>query len=105
MEDYYSTNNKNWKRNLIIVLIIINFPIFSNRKLEEQRKLNEITEISIIVNGTGNQTIINGEEFNSHQFNDTPTFIFINGVLQNYTGLVVYDLEELENNITIIWDH
>ena len=60
MEDYYSTNNKNWKRNLIIVLIIINFPIFSNRKLEEQRKLNEITEISIIVNGTGNQTIING---------------------------------------------
>jgi len=57
------------------------------------------------VNGTGNQTILYGEPFNLRQFNDSPTFIFINDVLQNYTGNVAYDLEELENNITMIWDH
>ena len=102
MKDHI-TNNKSWKRNLIIILIIINLSIFSNNKLEKQKKLNEITEISIIVNGTGNQSIFNGKPFSSHQFNDIPTFIFINDVLQNYAGLVAYNLEELENNITIIW--
>jgi len=56
MKDH-STNNKSWKRNLIVILIIINLSIFSNNKLEEQRKLNEIKEISIIVNATGNQRI------------------------------------------------
>ena len=43
MKDH-STNNKSWKRNLIIYLIIINLSIISNNKLEEQRKLNEITD-------------------------------------------------------------
>ena len=57
------------------------------------------------MNGTGNQNIFIGKPFSSHQFNDIPTFIFINDVLQNYAGLVAYNLEELENNITIIWDH
>ena len=51
------------------------------------------------MNGTGNRTILYGEPFNLRQFNDSPTFIFINDVLQNYTGNVAYDLEELENNI------
>ena len=104
MKDH-STNNKSRKKNLIIFLIIINLSIVSNNKLEEQRKLNEISEISIIVNGTGNQSILNGIPFDSYKFNDSPNSIFINGVLQNYTGLVAYNLEELENNITIIWDH
>jgi len=105
MKDYYNTNYKNGKRNLIIVLIIINLPIFFNRKSKEQRKLNQITKISIIVNGTGNQSILNGNKFNNHYFNDNPSVIFINDVLQNYTGIVVYDLENSVNNITIIWNH
>ena len=43
-------NYKNEKRNLIIALIIINFQIFLNKELKEQRNLNQITKISIIVN-------------------------------------------------------
>ena len=101
----HNINNKIWTRNLIMALIIINIQIYSNNKLEEKRKLNEITKISIIVNGIGNQAILYGEEFNFHQFTDNPTFIFINDILENYTGLVAYNLEELENNITMIWEY
>ena len=105
MKVYHSTNNKNGKRNLIIILMIINIPIFSNNKFKEQRKLNQITKISIIVNGTGNQRILNGESLSNHYFNDNPTHIFINDVLQNYTGNIAYNLKALENNITMVWDH
>ena len=93
------------KNNLIIVLILINLSIFSNKKLKEKRKLNQITKISIIINGTGNQSILNGKKLFDRYFNDSPSFIFINNVLQNYTDIVVYNLEDPENNITIIWDH
>jgi len=105
MKDYLITDNKYRKRNLIMILIIINFSIISNKQFKDQRKLNEITQISIIVNGTGNQSILNGIEFNNHFYNNTPSYILINGVIQNYTGIVAYNLEDPENNITMIWDH
>ena len=105
MEDYYIRKYKNGKRYLIIILIIIYLPIYSNKKLKELRKLNIITKISIIVNGTGNQSIINGEGFSNHYFNDNPSEIFINDKLQNYNGNVAYNLNDSQNNITMIWDH
>ena len=105
MKDDCNLNYKNGKINLIIILIVIYLPIFPNKKLKELRKLSLITKISIIVNGTDNQNILNGKEFNNHNFNDNPSFIFINDELQNYTGKVVYNLKDSENNITIIWDH
>ena len=103
MKKNYIINYKNGKNNLIIVLILINLSIFSNKRLE-QRKLSQITIISIIVNGTGNQSILNGKGFNKHNFNDNPSHILINDVLQNYTDIVAYNLKDSENNITIIWD-
>ena len=96
-----SSNYKNGKRNLII----INLSIFSNKALKEQRKLNSITKISIIVNGIGEQRILNDKYLNSHYFNDNPSEIFINDVIQNHTDKVVYNLDGPENNITMIWDH
>ena len=105
MKDDCKLNHKNGKRNLIIILIVIFLPIFSNKKIKELRELSLITKISIIVNGTDNQSKLKGKEFNNHFFNDNPSFIFINDELQNYTGKVVYNLKDLENNITIIWDH
>jgi len=105
MKDYLNNDKKYRKRCLIIVLILIDLPIISNKKLKEQRKLNEITKISIKVNGKGNQSILNGKEFEDHYFNDTPSLILINDVLQNYTDIVAYNLEDPENDITMIWDH
>ena len=106
MKDYYRNNNDgNGKKNLIIIFIIINLPIFFLKESKEQRKLNQNTKISILVNGAGNQNILNGNGFNGHYFNDNPIEIFINDVLQNYTGMVAYNLDDSNNNITMIWDH
>jgi len=100
-----STNYKNIKRNLIIILIIANLSIFSNKALKELRKLNPITKISITVKGINDQKILNDEGLYGHYFNDIPSEVFINDVLQNYTDKFVYNLEDSESNITKIWDH
>ena len=100
-----SLNYKNGKRNLIIILIIVNLSIFPNKTFKELRKLDPITKISIIVNGIGDQRILSDKYLNSHYFNDDPSEIFINDTLQNYKGKVVNISEGPENNITIIWDH
>ena len=38
-------------------------------------------------------------------FKDIPSQIIVNGILQNYTGYIVYNLERVINNITMIWNH
>ena len=91
------------KRKLIIILIIINIPKLLLAKI--LRELSPKTEISIIIKGTGNQSILNNEIIEGYYFNDNPNQILINGVLQDYIGKIVYNLEETENNITMIWDH
>ena len=85
----YITNYKNRIKNLMIIFMIINLPIFSNKKLKELRKMNQYTKISIIVNGIGNQSILNGEKINGHYFNDNPSEIFINDVLQMYCKIIL----------------
>ena len=105
MKENISMKYKSGKRYVIILIIIIYLSFCSNKKLEQLRKLDQKTKISIIVNGTGNQNILNGQDFSYHNFNDNPSEIFINGKLQNYTGNIAYNLNDSENNITMIWDH
>ena len=89
----------------MIMLIFINLSIFLQKKLIEHRKLNQYEKISIIINGVGNQSILNGQKINNHSFKDNPLLIFINNVLQNYSCKIAYNLEDSINNIAMIWDH
>ena len=69
------------------------------------KETNYISEISIIINGTGTQQILSdGTDCDGPvQFNSIPNKTFINGVLQNYNDKKVYNLTNKINNITIQW--
>ena len=58
-----------------------------------------ISEITLTIKGTGEQTVIGNHDKYS------PSEILINGVPQNYVGTKVYDLEGEDNEITIRWDY
>ena len=57
--------------------------------------------INIKVNGTGRQQIINSQ---NDGFNIIPNKIYVNDILQNYTGFYVEDLTNDINYITIEWN-
>ena len=65
-----------------------------------------ISEISIIINGTGDQQILSNEtDCDGYaQFNSIPNQTFINGILQDYNGKMVYNLTKQINKITIKWN-
>ena len=69
------------------------------------RNLLSVSEITITIIGSGDQYILNNKSFEinkiKYNFNHTPDEIFINGKRQNYSGIVVYDLEREENIITM----
>ena len=69
------------------------------------RNLLSVSEITITIKGSGDQYILNNKSFEINQirynFNHTPDEILINGKRQNYSGIVVYDLEREENIITM----
>ena len=72
--------------------------IFLILKIESKILLNSDSEIRITIKGTGNQSILFTEiYFDSlkefRRFSYIPTQIYINGILQNYTGTKVYNLE------------
>ena len=100
MKDYNRFINK---KKLIIILIIINIPTLLLTK--RLRKLNPQNQISIIINCSGDQYILNDESIEGYYFDDIPTQIYVNGILQDYNGKIAYDLKGKENNITMIWDH
>ena len=68
--------------------------------------LNSFSQITILINGGGEQTIL-GESgcYLSVSFNHIPSRILVNGILQNYTGKTVKNLDNKINNITMIWDY
>ena len=100
MKDY---NRFISKKKLIIILIIINIPTLLLTK--RLRKLNPQNQISIIINCSGDQYILNDESREGYYFDDIPTQIYVNGISQDYNGKIAYDLKGKENNITMIWDH
>ena len=68
-----------------------------------------ISEITITILGTGNQFILNNNSLQidsiNYTFSDIPDQILINGVLQDYKGNMVYNLEKEENKITMKFNY
>ena len=65
---------------LFILIIFINILQLINAKTKYT--------ILITIQGKGKQQILENEHY---EFNYTPSEIYVNGVLQNYTGFYVYD--------------
>ena len=86
----------------ILTLIKISL---SNEKILKLRNLQYVSEITITIVGKGDKYILNNQSFVmekvEYNFNNIPDQILINGVLQNYSGNMVYNLEKEENNITM----
>ena len=82
---------------LIVNFFLLFFPSCLTNNLDIIR-LNSLSEISLTINGIGNQSIL------SNDFTTIPNQIFVNGILQNTTGKIVYNLQNNINNITIIWN-
>ena len=80
---------------LIIIFNILLFPRISSYKL--QIKLNSISEISILINGTGNQSILYSNE-------NLPNEIFVNGIKYNNQITKEISLSNPINNITMFWN-
>ena len=94
------------KINFIKIFLYILFFELSNKKLLS--KLNLISEITIMINGTGNQAILSDDTncFGTlTPFSDIPTQILVNGIPQNYYGIIVYNLTNQINIITMIWNY
>ena len=78
-------------------------------KIEAKILLNSDSEISITINGTGNQPILFNlpikDRFGIYRlFTTIPSQIYVNEVLQNYTGKMVTNLENEINNVTMIFN-
>ena len=93
-------------------LIIFTFLIFiqvikSNKNIKTKtiRILQSVSQITITIKGKGNQYILNDKNItynkNGYIFNNIPDQIIVNGKPKNYTGIMVYDLEQEENVITM----
>ena len=91
-----------------LIAILIFLLKFSNEIL--LKKINLMSEITITINGTGNQKIFNKESSSCDgssniYFIGNPSQILINGILQNYISDNVNILEDQINNITMIWNY
>ena len=89
----------------LFLLIFLIQTSFSSQAILNFRNLLSVSEITITIIGSGDQYILNNKtlEINkiSYNFNHIPDEILINGERQNYTGIVVYNLEKEENIITM----
>ena len=103
-------NIKNMNKNIyfifICIIILIHLSYSFQRKINKIN-LNFISEITITINEKGKKYILNNEATkigdNSYTFDNLPSQILINGKIQNYISKEV-NLNESENNITMIWD-
>ena len=84
--------------------LLINF-IFSinseRNKGFNNRILFLLTEIKILIKGTGSQNILKEDFF----LNNPPSTILVNGNIGTSSGNQITDLEEEENLITMRWDY
>ena len=85
LSDLYPIPNKNKTRFIFLFLISL-FKIISS------------ATILLTITGTGTQPILH------ESFNPIPSQIYVNDVLQDYTGKYVYNLEQEINYITLEWN-
>ena len=93
----------NYTLNLLLICLL--YKGTQNLKL-----LQSSSEITIKLKGTGNQYILNNNnnltiEGEFYIFNEIPDKILVNGVLQDYTGNMVYNLKKEENIITMLFNN
>ena len=105
---FHNNNNCNYFKfkNNLIILAFLSVITLSNE--ENNTILNTTSEITITIKGIGYQQILSNDNrcfVNNVNFNSFPNQIFINGVLQNYTGKKVYNLQNQTNNITMKWNY
>jgi len=89
---------------ILFVTIFMNISLSIGKKLKK-RNLSFSSEITLTIIGKGDQYILNNgscliDDIN-YYFNEKPEEIFINGVLQSYSGNIVYNLQDEKNAITI----
>ena len=92
----------------IIILIIINLPIFNcNAYFKIFKSLSYDSEIIITIIGDGDQYILTNSSYSNgkttYDFKTLPSEIIVNGVIQNYTDRKVYNLTNQENIIIMKW--
>ena len=99
-----------YKANILLLtfyLIIFFIPIFLSKK-SILRNLVLESQITITIQGTGDQNILSTEAISfdgvDYTFNSFPKEILINGEYSDFTGKTVTGLTNEENNITIIFD-
>ena len=94
----------------IFIYIIILLISFSNIIKCELFNLNYESIITITIKGEEkDQAILSTSAYNfnnkDYNFEEIPSKIFINGILQNYTGKEVFGLKDEINNITMEWEN
>ena len=114
--DFKKNNFKNksifiFGKNWILLLTIITFLLFPLclSKQEKIRKLISYSEITITINGTGDQKILSEsiieKDGKNHSFQMLPDEILINGKpIENIDNRTVYNLSEEINNVTMKWN-
>jgi len=92
---------KIYKQNRIRVLEFISLCYLFINLINEitLRKLNLVSEITIVIKGNGTQQILS--TYNKKREYKLPNQILVNGILQNYTEKYVYNLTYEINNITM----
>ena len=96
----------NSKRFLLLIILIFSFfkPI-ATKKYLLLKKLDLMSEISLIVNGRGNQFILNNRTIEAQNYIQKPSEIIVNGVSQNYSDFIVYNLPKEQNEIILKWNY
>ena len=91
---------------LLIFLTLISLLTLS--KEIQLRKIALSSEITITINGLGEQRILSNDSVGKNDiyfhFNYDPSAIYINGILQSSTGRTVNILSGETNNITLKWN-
>ena len=99
-----NTQNINILRNDILFLLII---VILSNYLSKQIELTFNNEITMIIKGNGTQQILSNasisKDNNNWSFNQMPSEVYINGILQTNID-IVYNLNKEINNITIRWN-
>ncbi len=92
---------KNWCVSVYLLffiqLLFVEIFSFENTKTS-LRILSSYSQITLIINGTGDQQILNNDKY-------IPYKILVNDEIQNTTDIIVYDLKKEINIVTLIWDH
>ena len=93
---------------VFVIFLILSFLLCLTKEIR-LRKIISSTEITITIKGTGEQKILSDgmkrKDSSYFMFNLKPNKIYINGILQSYTGKKVYNLTETINNVTMLWNN